>query len=130
MEAKAVKKDLRQLRTIAYSIERQLEVKRRHEERLEVLRSKEQTEEVKEAIERTEKALASLDIAEDIQQAAALEARYMEAISRLDRLDRAIILDGYINGTPYWKIGRSIGYSERGVQERVRIIVKRLAEML
>lgn len=130
MEAEVVKRDLRQLRTIAYSIERQLEVKRRHEERLEVLRGKEQTEEVKEAIERTEKALASLDITEDIQRAAALEARYMEAISRLDRLDRAIILDGYINGTPYWKIGRSIGYSESGIQKRVGIIVKRLAEML
>ena len=130
MEEKEVKRDLRQLRTITHSIETSLEVKRRHEERLTVLRAKERTSETEEAIKKIESALATLDITEDIKRAAALESRYMEAISRLDRFDRTIILDGYINGTPYWKVGREIGYSERGVQKRVGNIIKRLAELL
>jgi len=54
----------------------------------------------------------------------------MDAISKLDPLDRTIILDGYINGKPYWKIGRDIGYTERGVQKRIGAIIEKLAKML
>lgn len=130
MEEKAVKKDLRQLRTITHSIETALEVKRRHEERLTVLRAKEQTAETEEAIKKIESALATLDISEDIKKAAALESKYMEAISQLDRFDRTIILDGYINGTPYWKIGQEIGYSVDGIKKKVYKIIKQLAARL
>ena len=59
-----------------------------------------------------------------------LESLYMEAISKLEPLDRTIILDGYINGKAYWKIGRDIGYTEVGIQKRVNKIIEILANLI
>lgn len=74
--------------------------------------------------------LATLDTAKYIQRATELESRYIEAINKLDPLDKTIILDGYVNGKAYWKIGRDIGYTKEGVQKRVNKIIERLAELL
>lgn len=125
-----IKKDLRQLRKITHSIEVSLQVKERHEKRLEVLRQQKRTKEIEEDIHRIEKVLSTLNIPKFIQRAAVLEERYIEAINKLDPLDKTIILDGYINGTAYWKIGRNIGYSETGVKYRVKKIIEQIAELL
>lgn len=125
-----VKKDLRQLRKITHSIEVSLQVKERHEKRLELLKSVENTPELTENIESIEEVLSTLNIEESINRAMALESKYIEAIKKLEPLDRAIILDGYINGTAYWKIGRNIGYSEAGVKKRVNKIIGQIARLL
>ena len=54
----------------------------------------------------------------------------MEAINKLEPFDKTIILDGYINGKAYWKIGRDIGYTERGVQKRVSIAIELIASYI
>lgn len=125
-----IKRDLRLLRKITHSIEVSLTVEKRHKERLEVLQKQEQTEEVKQNIADIEAVLASLDTAKYIQRATELESRYIEAINKLDPLDKTIILDGYVNGKAYWKIGRGIGYTEVGVQKRVNKIIEILARIL
>ena len=125
-----IKRDLRLLRKITHSIEVSLTVENRHKERLEVLHKQEQTEEVKQNIADIEAVLATLDTAKYIQRATELESRYIEAINKLDPLDKTIILDGYVNGKAYWKIGRDIGYTNEGVQKRVNKIIERLAELL
>lgn len=125
-----IKRDLRLLRKITHSIEVSLTVEKRHKERLEVLQKQEQTEEVKQNIADIEAVLASLDTAKYIQRATELESRYIEAINKLDPLDKTIILDGYVNGKAYWKIGRDIGYTEVGVQKRVNKIIEILARIL
>lgn len=125
-----IKRDLRLLRKITHSIEVSLTVEKRHKERLEVLQKQEQTEEVKQNIADIEAVLATLDTAKYIQRATELESRYIEAINRLDPLDKTIILDGYVNGKAYWKIGRDIGYTEVGVQKRVNKIIEILARIL
>lgn len=125
-----IKRDLRLLRKITHSIEVSLTVEKRHKERLEILRKQEQTEEVKQNIADIEAVLASLDTAKYIQRATELESRYIEAINKLDPLDKTIILDGYVNGKAYWKIGRDIGYTEVGVQKRVNKIIEILARIL
>lgn len=107
-----------------------MQVKERHEKRLEILQQQKQTREVVEDIQRIKKVLSTLNIPRFIQRAAALEEKYIEAINRLDPLDKTIILDGYINGTAYWKIGRNIGYSEAGVKNRVKKIIEQIAEFL
>ena len=76
------------------------------------------------------KNLESLRVEDCIKEATELESRYMEAISKLEPLDRTIILDGYINGKAYWKIGRDTGYTERGVQKRVVIAIETLANYI
>nr|DAI27433.1 MAG TPA: Protein of unknown function (DUF722) [Caudoviricetes sp.] len=125
-----IKRDLRLLRKITHSIEVSLTVEKRHKERLEVLQKQQQTEEVKQNIADIEAVLATLDTAKYIQRATELESRYIEAINRLDPLDKTIILDGYVNGKAYWKIGRDIGYTEVGIQKRVNKIIEILAKIL
>ena len=78
-------------------------------------------------IMRIEDAIKALRVDEHIRAAAELEGRYMDAISSLEPLDRAIIIDGYVNGKAYWKIGRDIGYTERGIQKRVTIAIEKIA---
>ena len=125
-----VKRDLRHLRKITHSIEVALQVKERHEKRLEVLRQGKQSPEAIDEIMKVEKVLATLHIEENIKRATEIELRYIEAINKLEPLDKVIVLDGYINGKAYWKIGRDIGYTERGVQKRVSIIFEKLAKLL
>lgn len=125
-----IKRDLRLLRKITHSIEVSLTVEKRHKERLEILQKQEQTEEVKQNIADIEAVLAMLDTAKYIQRATELESRYIEAINKLDPLDKTIILDGYVNGKAYWKIGRDIGYTEVGIQKRVNKIIEILAKIL
>ena len=125
-----VKRDLRHLRKITHSIEVALQVKERHEKRLEVLRQGKQSPEVIDEIVKVEKVLSTLHIEENIKKATEIELRYVEAINKLEPLDKVIVLDGYINGKAYRKIGRDIGYTERGIQKRVTIIFEKLAKML
>lgn len=125
-----VKRDLRNLRKLTHSIEVSLQVKERHEKRLAWLKERQPTKEVKSDIEQIEKVLATLDIEKYISKATAIEAKYMEAINKLESFDKTIILDGYINGKAYWKIGRDIGYTERGVQKRVSIAIELIASYI
>ena len=131
MEKEKIKRDLRRLRKVAHDIEVSMRVKETHEKRLVYLSSLSPlTDEAKAEAEKIRRNLATLRIEESIKEATALESRYMRAISSLDPLDRTIILDGYINGKAYWKIGRDIGYTERGVQNRIGAIIERLSKML
>ena len=125
-----VKRDLRNLRKLTHSIEVSLQVKERHEKRLAWLKERQPTKEVKSDMEQIEKVLATLDIEKYISKATAIEAKYMEAINKLEPFDKTIILDGYINGKAYWKIGRDIGYTERGVQKRVSIAIELIASYI
>ena len=120
---------MRQLRKITHNIEVSLQVKERHEKRLAILQQK-STQEFEEEISKIKQVLSTLKIEESIKKATALELKYSEAISKLDSLDKVIILDGYINGKAYWKIGRDIGYTEAGVQKRIKKIFEKLAILL
>ena len=123
-----VKSDLRQLKHLSYVINSQMEVKERHKQRLDLLRATEQTEDVKEDIMRLESLLKKLNIEDNIVKATNLENKYLEAINKLSGLDKTIITDAFINGKPYWKIGNRIGYTERGIQKRVSIALKKIAD--
>lgn len=125
-----VKQDLRHLRKITHSIEVALQVKERHEKRLEVLRQAKQTAEVEEEIKKIERVLSSLHIEDSIKKATALEFIYTDAIDRLEPLDKAIVLDCYINGNAYWKAGRGIGYSADGIRKKADKAIRKLADMV
>lgn len=107
-----------------------MQVKERHERRLSYLEREKPSKESIEEAQKIRKDLASLRIDDVIKEATALESLYMEAISKLEPLDRTIILDGYINGKAYWKIGRDIGYTEVGIQKRVNKIIEILANLI
>ena len=123
-----VKQDLRRLRKLSHAIAAEMRARQNHEARLTYLRSIEDPgEDVLIDIMRVEDAIASLRVDAHIREASELEDKYMDAIALLDPLDRAIIIDGYVNGKPYWKIGRDIGYTEAGVKKRVSAAIEGIA---
>ncbi len=130
MEIEQIKKDLRRLSKLSRNIEVMLIMRERHEKRKELLLRGTPDENTKNEIEKIDRILASLHISEQIKEASALEERYMVAINRLEPLDKIIILDGYINGKAYWKIGRDIGYTEDGIKKRIKKSIEQLAKML
>ena len=125
-----IKKDLRRLRNMTHSIEVLLKVKEMQEKRISYLEWERQVIGSDEAAEKIRENLAALRIYENIKEVTTLESEYIEAISNLDPLDRTIILDGYINGKAYWKIGREIGYTEAGVKKRMQKIFEKLADIV
>ena len=125
-----IKKELRRLRTLTHSIEATLRTKELHERRLEALSKVQSTPEVLSEKTRLKRLISSASIERESSEASALELKYMTAINSLEPIDKAILLDGYINGKPYWKIGREIGFSERGVQDRAARAIEKLSEFL
>lgn len=132
METNKIKSDLKTLRKLTHSIESSLQVKERHERRLAYLKQSRGMDESNKntEIEKLHRLLRSLKVDELIRQSTDLETLYMDAINKLEPLDRTIILEGYINGKAYWKIGRDIGYTERGVQNRINAIIEKLSKMI
>lgn len=126
----AIKKDLRQLRKVTHSIEALMTMKDKHEKRLEYLSGLPPSEAVEEEKRKITSLLEKVDIQGYIARATALEERYMAAIDKLDPLDKKILIDGYINGKAYYKIGWEMGFSTQGVQNRISIIIKKIANLL
>lgn len=127
MEIEQVKKDLRSIRRLSHTTKVLKDTEKQHRERIELLRSRTGTEET---IKKIERFIASLGVDRYITQVTELENRYMAAIERLDRIERTIILDGFICGKPYWKIGSEIGYSVEAVQKKVNCIMAKIAQMM
>lgn len=125
-----IKKDLRRLRNITHSIEVLLKVKEMQEKRISYLEWERPVIGSNEEAEKIRENQAALRIYENIKEVTTLESEYIEAISKLEPLDRTIILDGYINGKAYWKIGREIGYTEAGVKKRMQKIFEKLADIV
>lgn len=125
-----IKQDLRQLRKLSHSIEAYLEMEKRRKARLELLKTIPRQEVDLLEINKIEKILKSINVKKHIEQASSLEEKYMRAIDKLDPLDKTIILEGYINGKAYWKLGKEIGYSTTGIQNRINVIIRQIAKNL
>lgn len=125
-----IRQDLRLLKKIQHSIQVLLDVESIHKKRLEVLLSKQQTESVKADITKIQDIISKLDIENYIKRATEIESKYWEAINSLPPLDKTIILDGYINGTPYWKLGNKLNYSEDAIKKRIPKIIENIAESI
>lgn len=125
-----IRQDLRLLKKIQHSIQVLLDVESIHKKRLEVLLSKQQTESIKQDIIKIQDILSKLDIENYIKRATEIESKYWEAINNLPPLDKTIILDGYINGTSYWKLGNKLGYSEDAIKKRIPKIIENIAESI
>ena len=122
-----VRADLRLLRKIGHNIDVLIGVRQRHEARLEMLKRERRSID---EIRKIEAVIDGLQISQSIERATEIEEQYIRAINQLDPLDRTIILDGYLNGKSYWKIGASIGYSESGVKKRINKIIEQIALMI
>ena len=127
MKTEEVKKDLKNLKLHNQSVLKLKEVMDTHLMRIKMLERMEKSDKTEELIKKEQRLLSSLDFTAKIDKALILESKYMEIITSLNPLDRTIILDAYINGLPYWKIGTSLGYSEEGIRKKISKIIKSIA---
>ena len=122
-----IRRELRDLRRIAHSIETMLTLKDRHQRRIAYLTELGTAEALSE-VEKIKTLLDGFKIEESIAKVNEIESRYMGAIGQLETVDRTIIIEGYINGKPYWKIGKEMGYSEDGIKKRARRALEKLSD--
>lgn len=117
-----IKKDLRQIRVISHQIDCVIVARDKRIERLKHIQDEKEKARLQAIID-------TINVDKLIAQANALEQEYMCLINQLDSIDRTIIYDGYILGTPYWKIAKKIGYSEANVQKRALAAIEQIARM-
>lgn len=124
-----IKQDLRLLRKLNHIIDSNIALKRHHEDRLTWLKEREPSSSIVAEIKKTEDILKSIDIQKEIRVSNELESRYLSMINALDPIDRTIITEAFLNGVAYWKVGRSLGFEERGIQNRVKKAIEKMAKM-
>ena len=122
-----VKKDLRELKKHAHAIEKLRSVQSTHLARIKMLEKMNQSEKTREIIENEMRHIELLPISEEIESARKLEEKYMGAISRLGPIEKSIVIDTYINGIPYWKVGAELNYSEEGVRKRLSKAIREIS---
>ena len=122
-----VKKDLRELKKYTHAIKQLEATERTHRARIKLLESMERNTRICALIEREQALLSALQPDSIIEKVCELEEKYMSAINTLPLVDKGIIVDAFINGTPYWKIGLQVGYSEEGVRKHINALIRELA---
>ncbi|MBQ7226540.1 MAG: hypothetical protein IJX02_08095 [Clostridia bacterium] len=132
MESKIniVKRDLRALKQSSHALKRLIETQGRYFVRINVLEAMPKDEKTEALLENERKIVEALKIKESIERAEELEEKYMSAVSSLGLRDKAMVLDCYLNGMPYWKIGMEYGFSEEGARKHLDRLIKKIAEKI
>ncbi len=125
-----VKKDLRELKIHTHALKKLEMAQNTHLARIKMLQRLEPTKEILSLIEKEKSLIKAIDAEGRIKRAQELEEKYLDLLMALDPLDRSIMIDAFINGVPYFKIGLEIGYSDEGVRKKISKIIKKLAQAL
>ncbi len=122
-----VKKELRALKKSSRAVQRIIEIQGIHFKRIRALERLSDEEKAKELIKKERDIIDALGLSEHIEENEKLEKKYMDALNSLDTVDKAMMLDCYINGMPYWKIGMTYGFAEEGARKHIDAIVRKIA---
>lgn len=126
MNVKTIKNDLRQLKKTIHIIDALKETQERYLQRIEALSKKPQSAKIKEQIETTKKVMSLMDIESYVKEATEIEKKYMTVINMLDPIEKTIIIESFINGKHYWKIGNDLGYAEETVRKKISKILRKM----
>lgn len=131
-DVKTVKMDLRRIKYGRKNIESLLETVNKDKQHLRFLELREPT---RENLTRIENLKAHIEVREKdierkINEVTVLENKYERAISSLNELDQIIVREGYIRGKVYSALGERIGYTERGIENRMKHIIEELAAIV
>ena len=129
-EINEVKRELRELKKYTHAIKQIESARKTHLMRIKLLEGMQENDRILALIEKENTLLADQTPINLIESACEIEERYKKAINELPILERGIIVDAFINGTPYWKIGLEIGYSEDGVRKKVSKIISKIAKSI
>ncbi len=125
-----IKSDLRSMRQNAHVINGLYNLQKTHEKRLTLLEKMERGARVQQAISQEKQSLEKIDVLGYIQRSRELESRYMKAIDSLDPVDRTIIIESFINGVAYWKIGNRLGFTSEGIRKRIQRALTKIAKQM
>lgn len=130
VDIKTVKMDLRRIKYGKKHLNELNEKLKRMEEYISYLEGCRKTKEVKLKLEANKRVLDGRrkDLKRKEREVEGLFDVYRGAIESLPILDRRILLEGYIEGIAYHQIGQELGYSERGIQERLVRIFEVISE--
>ena len=57
----------------------------------------------------------------------AIKAKYADAISSLNAIEKEIVIKGIIGGLHYWQVGRRNGYAEQSIKNLARSAIQKIA---
>ena len=123
-----VKKDLRSLKHLEYSIQTFTEAHERLKKQYEAHKNDGLSTEAE--LKKLIDAINRLNASEFIRKSIEKKDRYFEAISQLEPMNQTIIIDSVINGVTYWKIGNKLGYSDETIKKRVNKSIKQIVKIL
>ena len=121
-----VKKDLRNLRHIEYSIRTFSEARSRLQHQYDECEKAGDVE----TLEKLKESISKLDANGFIKRSIVKKDKYFKAIACLEPMNQTIIIDSVINGVPYWKIGNQLGFSEVAIKKRVNKAINQIAELV
>ena len=127
MNKSKLKEELRQLKKTVHIIETLKGVQERYIKRIDALSKLTQTSRIQDQIKTTKKVLSMLKIDEYVEEAHALEEKYMSYINELEPVEKALMLETLINGNPYWKIAMNYGYTEESLRKKIDKNLRKLA---
>lgn len=130
MNVKAVKIELRELKRTVHIIDTMKATQERYIMRIEALSKMVQTPRIVAQIESLKTMLSLMELDYYIEKATSIEKKYIPAINALEQTEKAIILDSFINGLPYWKIGLSFGYAEVTVRKKADSALRKIAKAI
>ena len=125
---KVVRRDLRALKKSSHAIKRLIELQDIHFKRIRALSALSDDTEAQRLIEKEKELSVKTSLKEQIAKSQELEAKYMAQIDKLEPSDKAMVMDCFFNGMPYWKIGMEYGYAEEGARKHIEAIVKKIAQ--
>lgn len=126
---KAIKQDLKDLGGLRAKLSLLCARKEQIEYAMKVLSSI-GTPEAIEEVNRLKHEIKRLEIVEISKKIGYIEDKYLKIINKLPYVDYALITKALIDGHPYWKVGREVGYSERGVQDRIGFILAQIKKSI
>ena len=127
-KVKIVRRDLRALKKSSHAIKRLIELQDIHFKRIRALSALSDDTEAQRLIEKEKELSTQTSLKEQIAKSQELEAKYMAQRDKLEPTDKAMVMDCFFNGMPYWKIGMEYGYAEEGARKHIEAIVKKIAQ--
>lgn len=125
-----IRRDLKALRQNSKAMKRLIELQGIYYKRINALEKEPRTVETEKAIKRQKELLEKLGIKEFANMCAETEEKYMDAINKLEPIDRAMLLDSCLNGMQNWQLGNKYGFTENGARKHIALIIERLAKKL
>ena len=128
MESKIniIRRDLRGLKKSSLVIKRLIEAQKLHYIRIEALNRLPKSQENDKIIEKEKAVIATLGVEKAIMESQGLIEKYSEAISNLLPLEKAMVIDHFIKGYPFWRLANDYGYTEESVRKKMDRILKKL----